>query len=332
MRILLDFLVIANEQCLYNSHRRKCNYSPVSVGISLHTGTLILGMIGEAKRLEGTVISDAVNLASRLEGLTKLYGASILISKQTLSHLDNPDKYNFRFLDQVWIKGKQKAVSVFEIFDGDPQEIKELKLETKADFEAGLALYHDDKFAEARGIFKTVLERNPDDKVAQLYLERADIASALSEHQVTVLLVDDQPMIGEAVRRMLESEEDIAFHYCSDPTQAIETANELLPTVILQDLVMPDVDGLTLLRFFRANPSTREVPLIVLSTKEEPTIKAEAFALGASDYLVKLPDKIELIARVRYHSKGYINLLQRNRAAHYMAHGVPPGWEGIQGL
>ena len=77
---------------------------------------------------------------------------------------------------------------------------------------------------------------------------------------------------------------------------------------------MPEVDGLTLVKFFRVNPATRNVPMIVLSSKEEPTIKAEAFALGANDYVVKLPDRLELIARIRYHSRGYIALLQRNEA------------------
>jgi len=132
--------------------------------------------------------------------------------------------------------------------------------------------------------------------------------------QVTVLLVDDQPIVAEAVRRMLAPESDIAFHYCQDPTQALAQAGAVGPTVILQDLVMPELDGLTLVKFFRANPTTREIPLIVLSTKEEPVVKAEAFAIGANDYLVKLPDRIELVARVRYHSKGYIAQLERNEA------------------
>jgi sigma-B regulation protein RsbU (phosphoserine phosphatase) len=96
-------------------------------------------------------------------------------------------------------------------------------------------------------------------------------------------------------------------------------ANELKPTVILQDLVMPDVDGLTLLKFFRANAATRETPMIVLSSKEEPATKAQAFALGANDYLVKLPDRVELIARIRHHSRGYIAQLQRNEAYQKLA-------------
>jgi adenylate cyclase len=139
-------------------------------------------------------------------------------------------------------------------------------------------------------------------------------AAALPKHAIKVLLVDDQAIIGEAVRRLLATEADIIFRYCSDPTAALHVANEFAPTVILQDLVMPDIDGLMLVRFFRANAATRHIPLIVLSTKEEPKVKAEALALGANDYLVKLPDKLELIARIRYHSKGYISLLERNDA------------------
>ena len=137
---------------------------------------------------------------------------------------------------------------------------------------------------------------------------------SLTQHRITVLLVDDQAMIGEAIRRMLATEPDIDFYYCQDPAQAIKMANQIGPTVILQDLVMPEIEGLLLVRYFRANQATREVPLIVLSSKEEPVIKAEAFALGANDYMVKFPDKLEVLARIRYHSKGYINLLQRNEA------------------
>jgi len=131
---------------------------------------------------------------------------------------------------------------------------------------------------------------------------------------VTVLLVDDQPIIGEAVRRMLAGEDGISFHYCREATGALAMAAQVRPTVILQDLVMPDLDGLTLVRQFRADDRFHDVPIIVLSTKEEPAVKAEAFAIGANDYLVKLPDRLELLARVRYHSRGYVALLERNDA------------------
>ena len=133
-------------------------------------------------------------------------------------------------------------------------------------------------------------------------------------HRVVVLLVDDQRIVAEAVKRMLASESDVELHWCGDPAEAIARAVELRPTLILQDLVMPGIDGLTLVRRYRETPATREVPLIVLSSKEEATTKAEAFALGANDYLVKLPDRIELVARIRYHSQAYIHLLERNEA------------------
>ena len=140
---------------------------------------------------------------------------------------------------------------------------------------------------------------------------------ALTNPQVKVLLIDDQPIVRDIVQRALQNEPDIVLHYCQDPTQAVAIADEISPTVILQDLVMPEVDGLTLVKLFREHPSLKDVPLIVLSSREEPVTKARAFALGANDYLVKLPDRLELIARIRHHSSGYINLLQRNEA--YMA-------------
>lgn len=137
---------------------------------------------------------------------------------------------------------------------------------------------------------------------------------ATDENAAMVLLVDDQAMIGEAVRRGLANEDNIDFHFCADPHQAIAQAIEIKPTVILQDLVMPGLDGLTLVREYRNNPMTRDIPIIVLSTKEDPLIKSAAFAAGANDYLVKLPDNIELVARIRYHSRSYMTLLQRDEA------------------
>ena len=130
----------------------------------------------------------------------------------------------------------------------------------------------------------------------------------------SVLLVDDQRMIAEAIRQMLAGEAGIRLHHCADPAHALAMAAEVQPTVILQDLVMPDVDGLTLVRYFRAYRATSDVPIIALSTRDEPEVKAEAFRTGANDYVVKLPDRLELAARIRYLSKGYINQLDSQEA------------------
>jgi sigma-B regulation protein RsbU (phosphoserine phosphatase) len=141
-----------------------------------------------------------------------------------------------------------------------------------------------------------------------------DARKQSAPRSTTVLLIDDQAIIGEAVRRMVAGEEGLEFHFSSDGAGALETAARLQPTVILQDLVMPDVDGLELVRRFRADERFGEVPIVVLSSKEEPAVKAEAFQRGANDYLVKLPDRLELLARIRHHSRGYIALLERNEA------------------
>jgi len=131
---------------------------------------------------------------------------------------------------------------------------------------------------------------------------------------VVVLLVDDQIMVGEAVRRALSDEPNIVFHYCARPAEAVAVAKEVKPTVILQDLVMPGIDGLELVRRYRQDPATVRIPIIVLSTKDEPAVKSAAFAAGANDYLVKLPDNIELVARLRYHSDAYVSRVQRDAA------------------
>jgi two-component system, NtrC family, sensor kinase len=139
-------------------------------------------------------------------------------------------------------------------------------------------------------------------------LVRLSAASPVNMEKIIVLLVDDQVIVSEVIRRSLASEPDIEFHYCSDPTQAISMAMALKPSVILQDLIMPEVDGLMLLRWFRMNPATAQVPMVVLSNKEDAMMKAEAFTHGANDYLIKLPDPIELVARIRYHAQAYQNL------------------------
>jgi len=118
------------------------------------------------------VVADAVNTASRIEGLTKRYGSSTTISEEVMAHLENPEKYHYRFVDKVLVKGKDTPVTVFEIFDGDPETSSQLKKATKGSFEAGLGLYYERKFAEASVRFNQVLEKNPEDKAALIYLKR----------------------------------------------------------------------------------------------------------------------------------------------------------------
>jgi two-component system, NtrC family, sensor kinase len=138
--------------------------------------------------------------------------------------------------------------------------------------------------------------------------EKIVFAKDAPTDQIKVLLIDDQMIISEAVCRILSTVENLVFDYTVEPSQALQKAIAISPTVILLDMVMPDIDGLMLLRWFRSHPATREIPIVMLSNQEDAKLKAQAFAEGANDYLIKLPDTVEFIARIRYHSRAYNNL------------------------
>ncbi len=161
----------------YNGHRRNSGYAPIEMGIGMHTGTLILGTVGFKKRMEATVISDAVNVASRVETLTKIFGAQIIVTSDVLLSLGNEPKYAYRFLGRVTVKGKQNSVSIFEILDGLPDSLRERKLQTMEIFDRAMVCYIRDDFRKASLLFKEVLEMDPDDRAAALYLRKCNDAA-----------------------------------------------------------------------------------------------------------------------------------------------------------
>jgi two-component system sensor histidine kinase ChiS len=158
---------------IYNQQREKNGLFPIAIGIGLHAGNLMLGTIGERERMESTVIADAVNLASRLEGLTKVYGAGIIVSGAIIDRLDDPKKYNYRFVDRVTVKGKRNAVSVFEVYDTETEQSIVLKQQTAEVFQEALNFYYQQKFVAAQKVFQNILQINPDDRVAMLYFKRS---------------------------------------------------------------------------------------------------------------------------------------------------------------
>ncbi len=135
-----------------------------------------------------------------------------------------------------------------------------------------------------------------------------------------VLLVDDQPIVEAALRRLLSPFADIELVAVQDADAGFALALARRPDVILQDLVMPGVDGMEQIRRIRANHDLADTPLVVLSADSEPATKNQCFELGANDYLVKLPDPLELVARIRYHGRMGRAQRDRDRTARSLAH------------
>jgi len=156
----------------FNEDLKLSGKEPINNGIGINTGKLMLGIVGGKGRLEGTVISDHVNLASRLEGLTKKYGTSILISQDTLIKINHPERYQFRFLDTVFVKGKRNSVNIFEILNGESQIIRNQKIATKPKFSQAQELFKSGNLKEALSIFIEIEKESPHDMATKIYIER----------------------------------------------------------------------------------------------------------------------------------------------------------------
>lgn len=185
-------ITMQQEVARFNQERIAQGTFSIRIGVGIHTGLMMLGTVGEEKRIESTVISDAVNLASRIEGLTKEYGAGILISEATLRGIPRPGRYHCRFLDRVQVKGKQVAVSIYEIFEGDLPDDVNLKEKTKPDFEQAVQYYCQGNFSEARLYMQHVIHVHPFDKAAQVYLQRLE--KPLTLNQTPMITWEETPL------------------------------------------------------------------------------------------------------------------------------------------
>jgi class 3 adenylate cyclase len=156
----------------FNEDLKQSGKEPIDSGIGINTGNLMLGIVGGKGRIEGTVISDHVNLSSRLEGLTKKYGTPILISQDTLIKLENPQNYKYRFLDSVTVKGKRNSVNIFEIIDGETPTIKAQKINTLGAFKSALQLYRNREFEDALRQFEEIKKISQNDTIVDIYINR----------------------------------------------------------------------------------------------------------------------------------------------------------------
>jgi class 3 adenylate cyclase/HAMP domain-containing protein len=159
----------------YNTHRARSDYKPISIGIGLNAGRLMLGTVGEHERMDGSVISDAVNLASRLQGLTRVYGSAILTTGQTLKMLAEPTRFRCRFVDRVRVRGRKETILLFEVLDGEPPAQREKKLSYRSEFAQALRMYFGRDFAGALNAITRLARENPEDEILRIYRKRCDL-------------------------------------------------------------------------------------------------------------------------------------------------------------
>ncbi|MBF0237409.1 MAG: response regulator [SAR324 cluster bacterium] len=158
----------------YNVYRKKSGYVPIQTGIGIHSGNVIIGTVGTRDRMDSTVLGDVVNLASRLEGLTKLYNAQIIISSQTWRMAETTTPFLWRELDFVSVKGKDRPESIFEVFDANEERIRDLKQQILKPYHQGLMLYFSRNWTDAVDQFRECLKIFPKDTVSQQFVERCD--------------------------------------------------------------------------------------------------------------------------------------------------------------
>lgn len=157
----------------YNNRRKTEFQKPINIGIGIHYGPLMLGTLGNEQRMEGTVISESVNLASRLESITKVFSVNIIASQDTVLLSENQAQFLFRSLGRVRPPGFSKSLNIVEVFNGDSHHIRELKIKTLEKHESTLRSFQLRNWDAAIDGWKSVLDENPADKVAALYLDRA---------------------------------------------------------------------------------------------------------------------------------------------------------------
>lgn len=162
----------------YNEERLAKNRIPVHVGIGLHTGPLMMGIIGDSMRMDAAVVSDTVNTASRMEGLTKHYHSRIIISEDTFKGLEEPQKIHHRFLGKVVVKGRKGVLGIYDVFEGDREEIAVQKMDSLSVFEQAVDAYYEKNFKEAMQAFQEVLGIFPTDQNAKNYLQKIEQLSA----------------------------------------------------------------------------------------------------------------------------------------------------------
>jgi class 3 adenylate cyclase len=155
----------------YNLERQPKDRKPIRIGVGIHTGKVMLGIIGEQMRMDQNVISDAVNIASRVQDLTRVYDTRIMLTGTSKSMLKNSTDFTIRNLGKTSIKGRKKRIEIYECLDGLEENQIRLKVETGVTFNNAINQYYKQQYDVAIAGFEKVIRVNPYDKAAILYIQ-----------------------------------------------------------------------------------------------------------------------------------------------------------------
>ncbi|MCB1191804.1 MAG: response regulator [Leptospiraceae bacterium] len=291
---------ILQELKQYNLDRQKVGYVPIQIGIGLNTGNLMLGTVGGKGRMDGTVISDAVNLASRVETLTKTFHVSLIVSENVITRLQNANDFLLREIDKVKVKGKETSTTLYECFNADPPELIEKKIKSLEFFSEGLVEFRSENILKAKELFISCQKICPEDPIPAIYINRCNeyiarkdvsnsgifsIESTISDNPLA-MVVDDNTSILQFMEMFL-SRNQFDVLLAKNVGEAIQKYSLFLPNVVLIDAHISNVDSLDIVKQIRNLSRNNPPKIILLTQKSDIDREKEFYALGVNTCLPK---------------------------------------------
>lgn len=288
----------------YNRERILEKQLPIQIGIGINSGQIMLGTVGGTSRMDTTVIGSPVNLAARVEEITKRYHLPIMLTEFTVRQLQKPEDFFLRVVDRVRIRGIQKPVLLYECFNSDTPELRDRKEATSNLILQGMRDLTDGRYDDARESFYAIQRILPEDPVAVLFLERCEKASTKALLDIEqrklqkkrVLIVDDNPAIIDLIRHYLQNN-NYNISIAATGTVAIEEFNNRQPDIILIDYMLPDFDGITLIGKINKIQKglTKKSRLFLFTAEDTPETRQRASEVGVDGFIAKPVKKQTLL-------------------------------------